>query len=312
MSAYLAGFGLHVPERIVTNAEIAARTGKTAEWIEAACGIRERRWASAAATVADLATAAGEDCLRQTGVSPADIGMLILASGSGSKGFPGPAVEVAARLGLGQIPALDIPMASAGSLFGLDLAQRYAARGTAVLVIGAEKMSALIGAHGDEALNPNTAILFGDGAGAALVTAESGPWKILDAVLHSDGQFREDLKSDGSTLTMNGLSVIMQASRKIPAVVHELLTRQNLKAEEIQQVLCHQANLNLLTRVAKTLNVDEAKVFTNLQRYGNTSSASLLIAAAEWWQANPGASGPIVFAAFGAGLHWGALAAVPR
>ena len=238
------------------------------------------------------------------------IGMLLVASGSAARGFPGPASEVAYRLNLGQVPALDVPIASAGSLFALDLARHYAADGLHVLVVGAEKMSSLIGAHSEEPLDPNTAILFGDGAGAALVSPDKGPWKILDGILHTDGQFREDLKSDGAKISMNGLSVIMQASRKLPAVIQEVLAQNGLKAQDLSAVLCHQANLNLLTRVAKALAIDASKLFTNLERYGNTSSASMLIAAAEWSRANPSPSGPIVFAAFGAGLHWGALATI--
>ena len=310
MPAFLAGFGFHVPERVVTNAELAARTGKTAEWIESACGIRERRWAAVDATAADLGALAGENCLERAGVDRSAIGMLLVSSGSGSRGFPGPAAEIAMKLDLNQTPALDIPIASAGSLFALDIARHYAEQGMTVLVIAAEKMSALIGAHGDAPLDANTAILFGDGAGAALISPTAGRWRILDAVLHSDGQFRDDLKSDGASLTMNGLSVIMQASRKLPAAVQELMARQSLKPEQIQQVICHQANLNLLTRVAKSSGIDSSRMFTNLERYGNTSSASLLIAAAEW-SAQTTPEGPVVFAAFGAGLHWGALAAAP-
>jgi len=300
MQAYLHGFGLHLPDRVVGNEELAARLDRTPEWIVGASGIHERRWADPGTEVADLAVAAAQDCLaRCSGASP---GMLILASGSGSHGFPGPAAEVATRLGLGQAPALDLPVASAGSLFGLDLARRYAGDYGDVLVIGAEKMSTVIG-H-----DPNSAILFGDGAGAALVSRRPGPWKILDAVLHTDGQFRDDLRYDGAAqFSMNGLSVIMQASRKLPAAIQELLERQKVPVQDVAAFLLHQANLNLLTRVAKTLGVPAGKVFTNVQKYGNTSSASMLIAAAEWaLQPQPGT---IVLASFGAGLHWGALLA---
>jgi 3-oxoacyl-[acyl-carrier-protein] synthase-3 len=172
-----------------------------------------------------------------------------------------------------------------------------------VLVVAAEKMSDLI------ENDPNTAILFGDGAGAALVSARPGPWRMLDAVLHTDGQYRGDLAFEGTgPLHMNGLTVILQAARKIPASIGEVLERQNISAQQVAVFLLHQANLNLLTRVAKSLGVGPEKVFANVQRYGNTSSASLLIAASEWFGTNPN-SGPVVFAAFGAGFHWGALVA---
>ena len=301
MAAYLHGFGAYLPERIVTNAELAGRLGRTAEWIESASGIRERRWATAETSVADLAVAAAEKCLG--GAIP---GMVIVASGSGARGFPGPAAEVAVRLGTGQAPALDLPIASAGGLFGLALAMQLTETYGPVLVVAAEKMSAMIESA---PLDPSTAILFGDGAGAALVSPDPGRWKLLDAVLHTDGQFRGDLHWPGvGPLTMNGLSVILQASRKLPAVIQEVLARQSMQAAEVGTFLLHQANLNLLTRVAKALQVPLEKMPTNVERYGNTSSASMLIAAAEWASANP-TPGPVVFAALGAGLHYGAVVA---
>ena len=295
-----------MPERVVSNAELAERVGKTSEWIESVSGIKERRWAAAEQSAADMGVAAAEACLRKAGVATNTLGMLIVASGSGARGFPGPAAEIADRLCLDGVPALDLPMASAGSLFGLALAMRLTETQGDVLVVAAEKMSAAIDT---EPLDPNTAILFGDGAGAALVSARPGRWKMLDAVLHTDGKYRRDLAFAGNgPLHMNGLTVILQASRKIPASIEEVLARQNISAQQVAAFLLHQANLNLLTRVAKALAVEPAKVFTNVQRYGNTSSASMLIAASEWSEITS-EQGPIVFSAFGAGFHWGALVA---
>jgi 3-oxoacyl-[acyl-carrier-protein] synthase-3 len=247
-----------------------------------------------------LGVRAAEDCLQRAGVAAAQVGLLLVSSGSGARGFPGPAAEVAHRLGLSTTPAIDVPVASAGSVFALALAIRLADAYGLVLVVAAEKMSALIGD------DPNTAILFGDGAGAALISCERGPWLLKDAVLHSDGQYHDDLKYDGA-LSMNGLNVILHASRKMPAVIEELLTRHQMTAADVDLFLVHQANLNLLTRVAKALNTDVAKFFTNIHRYGNTSSASMLIAACE--ADLPQA--PLVFCGFGAGFHWGAVLALP-
>lgn len=303
MSAYLHTFGAYLPERVVANAELAERLGCGAEWIEKVSGILERRWAASEATVADMGVAAAEDCLRKAGIAANTLGMLIVASGSGAHGFPGPAAEVAARLGLDSTPSIDVPMASAGSLFGLAMAMRLVETQGDVLVVAAEKMSALIDT------DPNTAILFGDGAGAALVSSRPGRWRMLDAVLHTDGQYREALAFQGTgPLRMNGLTVILQAARKIPSSITEVLERQNISAQQVAVFLLHQANFNLLTRVAKSLGVGPEKIFANVQRYGNTSSASMLIAASEWVETNP-ESGPVVFSAFGAGFHWGALLA---
>lgn len=306
MSAYLNAFGFHVPPRVVANAELAARVGCTAEWIESVSGIRERRWAESETSVTDLAEAAARDCLDRAGIDATQVGLLLLASGSAPPGFPGPAADLAQRLGLNLAPALDLPMASAGSIFGLVLASQLADVYGNVLVVGAEKMSAIIEAH---ALDQNTAILFGDGAGAALVSPRPEGRKILGSALRTDGQFKDDLSYDWkSPLRMNGLTVILQASRKLPTVISEVLQAQGIAPSAVGTILVHQANHNLLTRVAKAVQVPPERVYSNVSRYGNTSSASLLIAAAEWSREKT-SSEPIVFAGFGAGLHWGALAA---
>ncbi len=299
-NAYIHAFGAYLPSRLVTNAELAARLSCTAEWIESVSGIRERRWADAE-TVADLATAAARDCLARAGLEASQLGLILISSGSAERRFPGPACTVAAALGLNATPAIDLPIASAGSIFGLSLASQLAGAYGDVLVIAAEKMSAVIEGA---ALDQNTAILFGDGAGAALVSTRPGRFEVLDSVLHTDGAFREDLALDwGSPLRMNGLTVILQAARKLPSVIDEVLKRQGIAAADVTQFLMHQANQNLITRVAKGLGVDASRMFSNVAKYGNTSSASMLIAASEW---EPSA-GPVVFAGFGAGFNWGAL-----
>ena len=198
---------------------------------------------------------------------------------------------------------IDLPLASAGSIFGLSLASQLAGSYGDILVVAAEKMSAVIQGA---ALDKDTAILFGDGAGAALVGLRPGRFEVLDSVLHTDGAFRDDLALDwGSPLRMNGRTVILQATRKLPAVIGEVLQRRNIPAADVTQFVMHQANQNLITRVAKALGVDASLMFSNIFKYGNTSSASMLIAAAEW-EASPG---PVVFAGFGAGFNWGALLA---
>ncbi len=306
MSAYLHGFGAYVPERVVSNAELAARLDRTPEWIESASGIRERRWAREETGVVDLGAPAAVDCLERVGIPASQVGLLILASGSAPPGFPAPGAALGVRLGLGTTPVIDLPMASAGALFGLTLASRLCETYGDVLVVAAEKMSAVINAH---PLDPNTAMLFGDGAGATLVSSRLGPREILSSVIHTDGQFREDLSFNwASPLKMNGLSVILQASRKLPTVIREALDQVEIPPTEVAAFLVHQANQNLLVRVARALGVPAERVYSNIARYGNTSSAAVLIAPSEWDRQNPPA-GPVVFAAFGAGLHWGALVA---
>ena len=307
--AYIKAFGSYLPERVVTNTEIAAKLGVDAGWILNASGIAERRFAAEGEEVEDLAVGAARDCLTRAGVTAESIGMLMVASGSAARRFPGPASSVAFRLGLGGRPCLDIPMASAGSLFGLALAHELAPSFGNVLLVGAEKMSAVTMR---EPLDRNSAILFGDGAGACLVGAESGIAEILGACLQSDGAFAGDLCLQwDAPLRMNGPVVILQASRKIPAAIQEVCRRHGVAADSVESFVMHQANLNLIVRVAGALSVPAERFFSNIRRYGNTSSASMLIAACEWQEAGgfrPGA--PVVFAGFGAGFHWGAVLAV--
>ena len=299
---YIHAFGAHLPDRIVTNAELASQLACTPEWIESVSGIRERRWAGEE-TVADLAILAARDCLQKAGVEASQLGLIIVSSGSAERRFPGPASTVAAALGLNATPVVDLPIASAGSIFALSLAAQLAGSYGDVLVVAAEKMSVVIQGA---ALDQNTAILFGDGAGAALVSSRTGRLEVLDSVLHTDGAFREDLTLEwGSALRMKGLTVILQAARKLPAVIEEVLKRQNIAAKEVAQFVMHQANQNLITRVAKGLGVDASLMFSNVAKYGNTSSASMFIAAAEWEPV----AGTVVFAGFGAGFNWGALIA---
>ena len=186
-------------------------------------------------------------------------------------------------------------------------AQLSAAYGN-VLVIASEKMSSVAMR---EPLERGVAPLFGDGAGACLIGPGEGMAQILDSVLHSDGAFAEDLRLEfDAPLAMNGRSVILQASRKMPAAIGEVLERTGSSAAAVKIFLMHQANQNLMDRVARALNVDAARFYSNIRRYGNTSSASMLIAAAEGWrESRPDKNDLICFAGFGAGFHWGALLA---
>ncbi len=306
--AFLREFGSYLPSRIVTNDEIGVRVGADFEWIRNVSGIEERRFAAEDETVASMATRAGEVCLSRSGVRPTDVGMVIVASGSAERQFPGPAATVAKELGCDSAVALDFPMASAGSLFALAMASRVAEQFREVLVIGAEKMSNIVLR---EPMERGVAVLFGDGAGAALVSANEGKAKIVDSVIATDGSYAEDLKLEcEKPLTMNGRSVILQASRKIPSAIQGVLEQAEILAEQVQVFLMHQANQNLIDRVASAIGVSSELFYSNIRRYGNTSSASMLIAADEWAREHGFQSDiPVVFAAFGAGFNWGALVA---
>lgn len=306
--AYLRAFGCYVPERRVGNEELATRTGRDVATIEKTTGIRERRYAADDVSVADMGLLAANDCLSKAGITAQEVGLILFSSGSAERCFPGPASTLAAKLGLTTTPALDLPVASAGSLIGIALAADLAARYSNVLVIAAEIMSRRI-----SDAEPDTAILFGDGAGAALVSREEGFARIADTALFTDGNYAESLQlQHGGTVQMKGLEVIMQASRKIPRAIADLLERNQIVPTDVGVYLMHQANVNLIRKVAATLKVPEQQFFCNIEHYGNTSSASLLIAASEWWAAGTSrVTAPLVLAAFGAGFNWGAVLALP-
>jgi 3-oxoacyl-[acyl-carrier-protein] synthase III len=306
--AYLRGFGCYLPPERVGNDALAVRTGRDAGKIAETTGILERRYAAEGATVADLGLAAAHDCLAKSGLTASDVGLILFSSGSAERSFPGPAAVLAAKLGLSATPVIDLPAASAGSLIGIALAADLAAHYGNVLVVASEIMSRRI-----SDADPDTAILFGDGAGACLVHRDAGFARIVDSALYTDGNYADSLQlAHGGTIEMKGMVVIAQATRKIPRAIADLLEKHGKIPEDVEVFLMHQANANLVRKVAATLKVPAERFFCNIERYGNTSSASLLIAAAEWWETAPNPlTQPLVLAAFGAGFNWGAVLAVP-
>ena len=301
MSSIVA-FGRYLPAQMLDNEALSRMLGCDSAWILQSSGIEERRIADPGESVADMGVKAAQNCLR------ARPGLIIAASGSAERRFPGPAAQIAQKLGFAGIPAIDLPIASAGSLFGIALAAHLAPVYGPVLVVAAEKMAAPAAA---EPVDKNVAIIFGDGAGACLVTPHSSGLQIVDSALHSDGTYSEDLRLElAGPVEMNGMAVIRNATRKLPEVINELLRRNQIGAASIGAFLVHQANQNLIDRVARALDVPADRFYSNIRRYGNTSSASMLIAAAEWRESvQPQSGDTVCFAAFGAGFHWGALLA---
>ncbi len=302
--AHVLGFGRHLPERVVDSGELAERLGVTREWVLQSCGIEQRRWAASDETVLDLAERAARPLLERLGLQASDVGALLVGSGTPERVFPGLSASLARRLGLGRVFALDVPLASSGSLVALALALDLCPRYGPALVVGAEKMSAVL----ERDFQKETAILFGDGAGACVVAPGDGPLSLLDARVWTEGAFADSLYLEpGGALRMQGREVILQASRQLPRAVREVLSAHGRTPADVGLFVFHQANLNLLTRVAAQLEVGPERLLTNVARYGNTSAASLLIAASEAEEAGRFAPGQLaVLAAFGAGFSCGA------
>ena len=301
--AHLQGFGTCLPSQVLDNATLAAELGVDPAWILHACGIETRRIAAPGETVVDLAERAARASLANAGLEAGDLGGIIVGTGTPHRQFPGVSASLQQRLGAPGIPAFDIHLASVGGFFALATAVELCERYGPILVVGAEHMSEAM-ARPPRA--KETAILFGDGAGACIVAPGDGRVAVADIRMQSDGTFAEELSMGfGETLNMNGRTVILQANRRLAQSITELLVRNAMTVGDVGLWLFHQANGNLLRQVGKALAIPEERVYLNLNRYGNTSAASVLIAAAEAQAEGRMESGCAVMAAFGAGMSWG-------
>jgi len=303
--AALAGFGHFLPSGVITNQSLSAEFQVDPEWIVSVSGIHTRRVMAAEENVCDLAERAAAACLQNAGMTADRLGAIIACTGTPHRQFPGVSAEVQKRLHAPVIPTFDLHLASIAGLYGLALAHRVCDAWGPTLVVAAEAMTRAL-AQGPRVRE--TAILFGDGAGACVVIPGEGPLAIRDVRVSSDATFSEALRMEfNSTLQMEGRTIIMHAVRKLARAVAELLEANSLRVDQVGLFLFHQANLRLLERLMQELKIDRHQCFLNLDQYGNTSSASWLIAASEAHQAgllHPGMK--VVIAAFGAGLSWGA------
>ena len=318
-----------VPDATVSNEEIAERLGLEPEQIFKSSGIRRRRWADRGMTTSRLASAALQVALEDAQLAAADVDYLLFGTMTPDRFIPGSAPAVQKTLGLNEIPCLDIRATCCNALYALQLARALVASGAArhVAICLAEIQSAWLD------LSPasgTTSMLFGDGASALLVSAESGAraLEIIDLHLATDGTYVDDLgircpgTEYGTTRThageefmsdytarMVGQSVILQASRKIVAACRTVLERNHLAVSDVRWMVPHQANANLLAQVARSLRfpANEGGVVSVLEEYGNTSSASLGIALdtlRRGGRIQPGDH--LLLPAFGAGFTWGA------
>jgi 3-oxoacyl-[acyl-carrier-protein] synthase III len=318
--AHITGWGMAVPEKILTNDELAKIVDTNDGWIVEHSGIRQRRIAGAHETTASLATEAALNALNSAKLTPAEIDLIIVSTSSPEHLFPATACLVQDRIGAIKAGAFDLSAACTGFIYALNIAT-VAIQSRSInnaLVIGAETLSRLINWK-----DRGTCILFGDGAGAFVLQAGDEPGGVLSAVLRSDGSGGDSLTvpAGGSRMPtsaatvaeglhyiqMNGRQVYRFATRVMAQATLEAVGKAELNLDDISLIIPHQANLRIIEAAARGLNLPMERVMVNIDRYGNTSTASIPIATCEaidQGRVHPGDK--IVFVGFGAGLTWGA------
>lgn len=320
----MLGLGHYVPEHVITNADLAAIMPTSDEWIVERTGIRERRYfAEGVDTVATMSAKACRIALERAGIAEQEVDIIIMATITSEYYFPGSGVLLQRELGLPGIPAIDLKMQCSGFIYALSVADQFLRTGMykTALVVGAEIQSNAI-EHSER--GRNMAVIFADGAGAAVLRATTDPHhRILSTHLHSDGTHAEELfmrhpgslqkqrltaemLHDGSMLPhMNGQAVFKHAVTRFSEVIDEALQANQLSPSDIDLLIPHQANLRISEYVREKLQLPPDKVFNNIQRYGNTTAASIPIALSEAWAEDKIQSGDLIcLAAFGSGFTW--------
>lgn len=320
--AEVVGTGSYIPSKVLTNAELEKMVDTSDEWIIERTGIRERRIANDDETVAYMSKAAALTVLQQTGLSPLDVDVIILGTASPDRYLPSNACDLQAELGAHNAAAFDLGAACSGFLYGLSVAEGMVAAGQAenVLVIGAERLSRITD-YTDRA----TCILFGDGAGATLVRPANGrPRGILSSYMKTDGRLAGLLYRPGGGgnqppseallrdrtyfMKMAGREVYKAAVRSMADACEIALKQAGLTSEDIDLLIPHQANLRIILATAKHAGIPKEKVFVNIDRYGNTSAASVPIALDEAVQCGRIKKGSnVLLVAFGGGFTWGSM-----
>jgi 3-oxoacyl-[acyl-carrier-protein] synthase-3 len=324
--ARISGTGMYVPERVVTNEDLTKLMDTSDEWIQQRSGIRERRHVEPGEeTPADLALQASRRAIEDAGLAPGDIDCIVLATLSAQADFPGTSFFLHERLGIGEIPCMDLRAQCCGFLYSLQMADSLVRTGVyqRVLVVGCEVHSTGIELA---TRGRDVSVLFGDGAGAVVVEpneATSDRSGILEIRLHAEGRYanklwveypnsalpgrltHELLDAGAHYPKMEGRFVFKHAVTRMPEVLVEALNAASVKLEEVDLFLFHQANLRINEYVAKGLEIPPEKVFNNIERYGNCSAASIPMLLAEAKQQGRLAKGQLVaMTAFGSGFTW--------
>ena len=324
----ISGLGYFVPENVVTNDDLSKIMDTNDEWIQERTGIQERRHVikGSGETTTTMGVKAAQIAIDRSGISKDDIDFIVFATISPDYYFPGPGVMLQKELGLRTIGALDVRNQCSGFVYALSIADQYIKTGMYknILVVGSELQSFGLDMT---SRGRSVSVIFGDGAGAAMMTREEDPTKgILSTHLHSEGEHAKELSvlapgMGGRWVTdiladsnaddesyfpyMNGQFVFKNAVQRFSEVIHEGLQANNLQVSDIDMLVPHQANLRISQFIQKKFGLNDDQVFNNIQKYGNTTAASIPIALTEAWELGKIKSGDlVVLAAFGSGFTW--------
>jgi 3-oxoacyl-[acyl-carrier-protein] synthase-3 len=311
----ITGWGNCIPQPVVTNDDLATIIDTSDEWIVSRSGIKERHVSHV--NNSDMATLAGKRALAAAGLQPDDLDYVIVATCTPDRQIPSSAAYVQAKIGADHAAAADINAGCSGFIYGLSMAHGLIATGTAnrVLLVGSEQISSYLNLG-----ERSTAVLFGDGAGAVIVEASEDDSGIKSMSLGADGHGAEYLTADGlgtefigadgpKSIVMDGMQIFKGAVVRMGDGTVNAAKDAGWDLDEIDLVVPHQANVRIIDAVRRRIKADESKMFVNIHKYGNTSAATIPIAlseAVDEGRVPPGAK--LVFAAFGAGLTWGATA----
>ena len=321
--SYIAGIGFHVPERVVTNADLVQWMDTSDEWIQQRTGIRERRWVEHGVGASDLALEASRKALAAAGREAGQIDAIVYATLSPDHNFPGDGCFLGAKLGIPGVPALDVRNQCSGFLYGLSVADAWIRAGVyeRVLLVGAEVHSSGLDIS---TRGRDVAVIFGDGAGAAVIEATADETRGIHAIeLHADGRYAKQLwveapaskyqprlteamLADGLHFPrMEGSAVFKHAVVRMPEVVRSVLEKAGIGPADLKLFVPHQANLRIAEAAQKALGLRDDQVFNNIERYGNTTAASIPIALCEGVAARGVRPGDwVALGAFGAGFTW--------
>lgn len=306
MNAGILGLGRYLPEKILTNADLEKMMDTSDEWIRTRTGIEERRIANDDTNTSDMAYEAAKAALENAEISAEDIDLILVATVTPDQSFPTVACMIQEKLGAKKAAAMDVSAACAGFMYGMIMAQQFIQTGAYkhVLIVGVEKLSKITNWE-----DRNTAVLFGDGAGAAVVGPVSEGKGILSFELGADGSGGKYLMQEGEFLSMNGREVFKFAVRQMGESSLNVLDKAGLTKEDVDLLVPHQANIRIMEASRERLGLPVEKMTKTVHKYGNTSSASIPIALVEEMEAGRIKDNDlIIMVGFGGGLTWGAIA----